>query len=180
MSYEAIQCGLKMQPHQGEWSRITPTDSMTGVWKILEYIPVPRLSYKDADSVQWWYVFINSSFFFLQLRAALHSFSYHFRPPHQKHPRQVQDGQLIHHSVLEELAKGYKPKAYMSSTNFNWDKNTLEKLKMIETDPYAQAGDILFRLSKPDLSIMPADVHVLRTLSSSGEFVFYSVQGFKA
>ena len=54
MSYEGLNCGLKMQPHMGQWSPITPNDSMTFFWKILEYIPLPRLSYQTADSVEWW------------------------------------------------------------------------------------------------------------------------------
>ena len=59
MSYEAISCGLKMQPHLGEWSPITDNVSMNFFWKILEYIPLSRLSYQTANSVEWWYVFLS-------------------------------------------------------------------------------------------------------------------------
>jgi hypothetical protein len=52
MSYEAIRCGLKMIPYRGEWRRLKPSSSMTGLWKIVELMPIKRLTYRDAESVE--------------------------------------------------------------------------------------------------------------------------------
>ncbi|KAJ6599273.1 hypothetical protein DFH09DRAFT_902966 [Mycena vulgaris] len=150
MTYEAITFGLAMQPHQGEWSRIPRHPSMTWFWKLFEYgpIPIPRLSYVDADSVEW--------------------------PPHCESPRQVQAGQLIHESVLSELAEGYYPKARIYN-GVDWDESTLKGLSMIEGDPYIQADEILSRIDKLDWwtgGVSKADVDVLMTLASSGKSFF--------
>ena len=50
MTYEAIRYGLKMTPYEGQWSAIKLEESLSGIWKILEYLPLCRLSYKDAES----------------------------------------------------------------------------------------------------------------------------------
>ncbi|KIJ34082.1 hypothetical protein M422DRAFT_233549, partial [Sphaerobolus stellatus SS14] len=50
MSYEAVHHGLRIQPHRGEWESIPPNPSLTFVWKIIEVLPLRRLSYKDKET----------------------------------------------------------------------------------------------------------------------------------
>ena len=101
------------------------------------------------------------------------AFSYQFRPPHCEGPRKVQNRQLIHQSVVEGMAKGYKPKARIYDEKIVWNVDSLKNV--IENDPYAQADDVLSRLRQPDWAtseVSDADVDVLGTLASSGEFIF--------
>ena len=107
-------------------------------------------------------------------------FLYHSRPPHWEHPRQVQKGQLIHESVLDGIPTGYEPKARIYDDEIAWDilvwdKAVLENRKMIEIDPYAQVGEVLSRLHQHDWAkseFPDADVDVLTTLASTGEFFY--------
>ena len=57
MSYEAISAGLKLNPTNVEWKWDElgqVHESLTFVWKLFEYLPFKRLSYKDAESHTWW------------------------------------------------------------------------------------------------------------------------------
>ena len=59
MSYEAISAGLLMEPSNVEWKWEQlgeVNESLTGVWKLFEYLPFKRLTYKDSDSMTVWYV----------------------------------------------------------------------------------------------------------------------------
>ena len=54
MSYEAISAGLLMEPSNVEWKWEQFGDvheSLTSVWKLFEYLPFNRLSYRDSDSM---------------------------------------------------------------------------------------------------------------------------------
>ena len=54
MSYEAISAGLLMKPSNVEWRREQFGDvheSLTGVWKLFEYLPFRQLSYRDSTSM---------------------------------------------------------------------------------------------------------------------------------
>ncbi|KAJ8494647.1 hypothetical protein ONZ45_g13171 [Pleurotus djamor] len=79
MTYEAQFCGLLIEPYTGNWVPVTPKESLTGVWMLLEIIPFGALSYKDKDSLTW--------------------------RPHLGKPRKIQSGQLIHQSVFATPAK---------------------------------------------------------------------------
>ncbi|KAJ7206048.1 hypothetical protein GGX14DRAFT_367632 [Mycena pura] len=144
MSYEAIKSGLEMVPHQGEWTRIALYQSMTWFWKFLEYIPMPRLSYRDADSMESW-------------------------PPHNMHPRLIQRGQKIHESVLQELELGNIPQARMYDDKVAWTAAALKEAKLIEEDPYDRADLSLCRIENLDAG----DLSVLKTLASHGKFSTY-------
>jgi hypothetical protein len=50
MTYEAISNGLKMARFNKKWEEPKPSESLTGVWKALEYLPFGRLSYADQES----------------------------------------------------------------------------------------------------------------------------------
>ncbi|KIJ47266.1 hypothetical protein M422DRAFT_164201 [Sphaerobolus stellatus SS14] len=54
MSYEAIEFGLRLERSPVKWSTIIPNPSMTWYYKLLEYIPVKRLSYKNQDDADYW------------------------------------------------------------------------------------------------------------------------------
>ncbi|THU84865.1 hypothetical protein K435DRAFT_583361, partial [Dendrothele bispora CBS 962.96] len=73
MSLHAIRWGLKMAPYHGQRKPIKFNESLTGFWKVLEFLPFRRLTYKDENHTTYW--------------------------PHRGAPRQVQAGQLIHQSV---------------------------------------------------------------------------------
>ncbi|KAF7333696.1 WD40 repeat-like protein [Mycena venus] len=132
MTYEAIQCGLKMKTYEGKWSPIDQRDSMTGFWILFECIPVliSRLSYRDDSSVEYWL-------------------------PHWGCPRQVKRGQLVHESVLEELKEDYTKATFYE--DISWTKEALEKRDMIVKDPYADADRILsdiHQLREADLDVL--------------------------
>ena len=85
----------------------------------------------------------------------------------------MQNGQLIHESVLDKMAKRYKPKAHIYDEELVWEEATLKDRMMIEKDPYTQANDVFSHLRELDWTtseISDADVDVLSTLASSGEF----------
>lgn len=54
MSYEAISAGLLKKPSNVEWKWEQCGDvheSLTSVWKLFEYLPFKRLSYRNIDSM---------------------------------------------------------------------------------------------------------------------------------
>ncbi|THU97213.1 hypothetical protein K435DRAFT_889731 [Dendrothele bispora CBS 962.96] len=86
MSYEAISCGLKMEAYRGEWVPIELKESLTPFWWFLEILPVSRLLYKDTEH---------------KIVGSVPVIHNKYRP-HFAQPRQVQPGQLIHESVLND------------------------------------------------------------------------------
>ncbi|KAF8805056.1 hypothetical protein BYT27DRAFT_6682806 [Phlegmacium glaucopus] len=56
MSYEAISAGLLMELSNLEWKWDQLGDvheSLTGFWKIAEFLPITRLTYEDTASTTW-------------------------------------------------------------------------------------------------------------------------------
>jgi hypothetical protein len=50
MSYEAMRWGLRMELYHGKWEKFDNQSSMTLFWRIIECMPLTRLSYKhDAE-----------------------------------------------------------------------------------------------------------------------------------
>ncbi|KAF8499324.1 hypothetical protein BU17DRAFT_59207, partial [Hysterangium stoloniferum] len=59
MSYEAAWAGLRLMDSDvaWKWDELGPmNESLTSVWKLLEYLPIKRLSYESGDTVTWRYV----------------------------------------------------------------------------------------------------------------------------
>ena len=57
MLYEAMEFGLRVKPLQvGKWAGPAHNPSMNRFWKIMEYIPVHRLSYGkgEGDETKAW------------------------------------------------------------------------------------------------------------------------------
>ena len=53
MLYEGIEFGLRVEPFQaGEWAGPVHNPSMNWFWSIMEFIPIPRLSYGDGHGDQ--------------------------------------------------------------------------------------------------------------------------------
>ena len=53
MSYETITAGLRLHANKLDWKwdqLDQVNESLTFIWRLLEYLPVKRLTYKDADS----------------------------------------------------------------------------------------------------------------------------------
>ncbi|KAJ7741141.1 hypothetical protein B0H16DRAFT_51389 [Mycena metata] len=59
MGNEALRAGLKIRASNVEWKweeleDSRPTESLTGIWRLLEVLPFRRLSYVDGRGVTWW------------------------------------------------------------------------------------------------------------------------------
>ncbi|EIN07512.1 WD40 repeat-like protein [Punctularia strigosozonata HHB-11173 SS5] len=127
MTYEATSKGLRVRPFDGTWQPFRPNPSMSFIWRIVELIPLRRLTYQDrpqgsSDDTQRW-------------------------PPHLSSPRRVLDGQLVHESVFE--LKDYKPRARLSG-QLSWDKSVLRDKGMLETDPYLSMEALVEQLAKQE------------------------------
>lgn len=56
MANESIACGLRLKPSTKptEWSLAAPTDSMKPLYRILEYLPITHLTYRNTiESVRY-------------------------------------------------------------------------------------------------------------------------------
>ena len=51
MTYEAIMYGLRIKAYEGVWEPPQLTESLKGLWNLLELLPFPCLSYEDAHSL---------------------------------------------------------------------------------------------------------------------------------
>jgi hypothetical protein len=51
MTYEAINSGLRMKTFDKQWGEYKPSESLTFGWKMLEILPLSRLTYKTEESV---------------------------------------------------------------------------------------------------------------------------------
>ncbi|KAJ7167522.1 hypothetical protein C8R46DRAFT_1093281 [Mycena filopes] len=157
MGNEALRAGLKMRASNVEWKweeieNSHPTESLTGIWRLLEFLPFRRLSYVDTHSVTW--------------------------RPHFSKGRIIKPHQKIHASVA--FIKDYKPRAILSNHIKEWD-DILEKGSRDELSWAEGLKDILeldlFDLSNVRLLIDEAtsdgasnsSLVRLRFLSSTGE-----------
>ena len=101
MLSQAIAHELLVRPYQGGWSDPEPIDSMTWFWRILEILPLKRLSYDaaESDTTLWWYVLRwNATTKLVVIEI------FYFRP-HAAASRQIQKHQLIHESAVAYLRK---------------------------------------------------------------------------
>lgn len=61
MVYEAVGAGLRMDLVKG-WTEEQPPiefhESLTGIWWLLEVLPIKRLTYKSRDGITWLWVLI--------------------------------------------------------------------------------------------------------------------------
>ncbi|KAF8499326.1 hypothetical protein BU17DRAFT_59212 [Hysterangium stoloniferum] len=88
MSCEAAWAGLRLLRSDvaWKWDQLGPmNESLTSVWKLLEYLPIKRLSYESGDSA-W--------------------------RPHRGRGRKIQPGQKVHVSAAY-CQKSYSPKAVL-------------------------------------------------------------------
>ncbi|PPQ84948.1 hypothetical protein CVT25_004461 [Psilocybe cyanescens] len=148
MSYEAIKKGLKMEPHRHPFKSLIPMSSMNMFYRVVEYFPISRLSYKGRDDIIRW-------------------------PPSRQSPRRILLGQLIHESVFATGSedKEYEPAAKFWDNGLGWDKVSLEKQKMVEDDPYSRADEALRALEKSHGEQEAVDdhhFHALVAVSASG------------
>jgi hypothetical protein len=56
MTYEAVNGGLRMMPFDKEWVEYKSSESLTLGWRILEILPLGRLTYKTEEGVTRRYV----------------------------------------------------------------------------------------------------------------------------
>ncbi|KAH9485777.1 hypothetical protein JR316_0002692 [Psilocybe cubensis] len=123
MTYESITWGLRTTPFDQSWQPLYPQSSMTGLWKIAEYIPFKRLSYTGPNDVT--------------------------RSLHKQAPRRIMPGQLIHESVRDSYTGSMnKPLAcFRNGSGRSWDHwDGLHNI--IENDPYIQPSTVLDRIQK--------------------------------
>ncbi|KAF7972140.1 hypothetical protein HWV62_18876 [Athelia sp. TMB] len=114
MCYEAMSCGLKMTLHSviWKWEELGALhESLTGVWKVFEYIPFKRLTYKNASPTTYRW--------------------------HRGQGRIIQHGQKVHISVAF-ARDGYQPSAKypklkMSEAEAKWKSLLLSKTTIKNT-----------------------------------------------
>ncbi|KAI0044937.1 hypothetical protein FA95DRAFT_1608100 [Auriscalpium vulgare] len=105
MTSEALAHGLRAQPVSG-WESFPPHPSLGWIWKIIEVLPVRRLSYKDAASTT--------------------------RRLNLGRPREIKEGQLIHESVFKAIAEeNYTPPPRLPS-GLSWSLDSLAAHNMVE------------------------------------------------
>ncbi|TDL30078.1 hypothetical protein BD410DRAFT_850420 [Rickenella mellea] len=155
MTYEAASIGLRLEATQvgWKWDDIGEVrESLTSVWRIFEWIPFKRLTYKDETSTTY--------------------------RLHKGHGRKIQRGQKIHASVAL-CPKDYEPKAKLAfDDKFKWSKIvgrgsitdikwTIDLKDYLELDifDYSMAKDITGRLIRSLASNTEIDPQVLFRLS---------------
>jgi len=116
MYYQAVAAGLRLDPLKTEAKIEEPRtevhESLSGIWWLLEVLPIRRLSYKTKDNT--------------------------VRRPHFGAARQVQHGQTIHSTVLATIqATVQKGKGYIPKAKFSWNwKKPHEWDDLLEQDLY--------------------------------------------
>jgi hypothetical protein len=53
MSYEAISNGLRMLPFSKKWEKPKRNKSLTGFWRVLEFVPFSRLTYVSEEDITY-------------------------------------------------------------------------------------------------------------------------------
>ncbi|OCH94605.1 WD40 repeat-like protein [Obba rivulosa] len=150
MIYEAVAAGLKLN----DWTTNTkpPTDvheSLTGLWWLLELLPMKHLTYKTKDGT-------------IQQR-------------HRGNPRLMKDGQKIHNSIMLALQdeggrNSYSPKAIPINTmGFTWEQLGVHP---ISQEVYGHLEQDLFGLVERDLE------ECGRTISSLSDGKGTDIDGF--
>ena len=123
MLYEALQYGLKVKVNVKGWGSPEHKPSMNWFWRILDLYPFRRLTYKDSDSTERWYV--PTLFLFMVAEPLI----YDHRPPHRGRGRRIQKGQLIHESVVKHMQahRDYTPGALdpENALEWSWDASCL-------------------------------------------------------
>ncbi|OCH91828.1 hypothetical protein OBBRIDRAFT_871796 [Obba rivulosa] len=123
MVYQAIAAGLLLDMlnegiKEDEAKETDPEvhESLTGVWWLLEWLPIKHLSYKSkAGTLRW---------------------------PHAGDPRELKGGQMIHSTVLATLRRDNRtePKSYKPKANAPWDWAKVDEWgkedPRLEQDPY--------------------------------------------
>jgi hypothetical protein len=107
MTTEASKAGLLLTPFAWRWDEIKKAkdvnESLTGLWRMLEILPIKRLSYANKDGVTRRQVFLALAFPLITDLMRL------FRP-HLGRRRKILPGQLVHRSVYgsDRLHPSYK------------------------------------------------------------------------
>ncbi|KAL0958322.1 hypothetical protein HGRIS_000467 [Hohenbuehelia grisea] len=123
MSYEALECGLNMVPYIPKWSSSipTPSSSLSFGWRLMEYLPWPRLLYKgprsDATTMRL----------------------------HRGRGRRVLANQEIHVSVLNALDNEYHP---LASSKTPWNSTAIKNANLVASDPYTSTLAFLSKLNR--------------------------------
>ncbi|KAJ7637983.1 hypothetical protein DFH06DRAFT_1002113 [Mycena polygramma] len=157
MLYEAIQWGLRTRPYEKKWVKTDRMDSMNWFWWILEYIPIPHLTYQIMGSEEPGLGADNNVANTIKWRQ------------HKQQPRQIQKGQKIHETVLNDLRDGYVPSARFYDAELSWLLTSDWKDSVLEVDMYMQAAEILGSLKKEE-NLSEEQIKRLLELTSSGRF----------
>jgi hypothetical protein len=88
--------------------------------------------------------------------------------PHAGGPRQVQHGQFIHESVIENIKKTQiMPKALLYDSLSWHNAEALRNPELVERDIYSNASTLMNELGKKN-EVSEADFNTLLTLIASG------------
>ncbi|KZV99935.1 hypothetical protein EXIGLDRAFT_199363 [Exidia glandulosa HHB12029] len=112
MTFEASRCGLLLTDTLRQWEDSNISESLSGAWNLLEYLPFSRVSFKQPqeNGTVWW--------------------------PHLGEPRAIKPGQMIHESAIDCQVEN---RATVPVGTF-WEE--LVHRDNIEHDPYAAAQHI--------------------------------------
>lgn len=118
MCYEALVAGLRLHSDKRHWPAkqdIVFRESLTGFWKILEWMPVRHLTYDDERTAKRRSVakFLTLSSFFTHVM---------FRA-HRGRGRYLRPGQMLHSSIIGGVERDndqYIPKASLEKAQNGW------------------------------------------------------------
>ena len=154
MSFEAVSCGLRLRPTKVEWNLDHLQDvkeSLTGVWRMFEWMPFKRLSYQDESSTVYRYV--------LKLTLEMNIYLWQTVSFHKGRGRKIKPGQKVHSSVAF-CDESYQPRAVLP------DEGCLYELVgkgSRSNREWMKGWEYLIELDIFDLSLMS---NVIETLKS--------------
>ncbi|KIM36837.1 hypothetical protein M413DRAFT_285325 [Hebeloma cylindrosporum] len=142
MSFEAVSCGLRLRPTKVEWNLEHLHDvkeSLTGVWKIFEWMPFKRLSYKDESSTNY--------------------------RPHKGRGRKIKPGQKVHSSVAF-CNESYQPRAILPARR---RLSELVGKGSRSNREWVEGWEDLLEMDIFDLSLMSNVIETLKSGTAGGE-----------
>ena len=154
MSFEAVSCGLQLRPTKVEWNLDHLQDvkeSLTGVWRMFEWMPFKRLSYQDESSTVYRYI--------LKLTLEMNIYLWQTVSFHKGRGRKIKPGQKVHSSVAF-CDESYQPRAVLP------DEGCLYELVgkgSRSNREWMKGWEYLIELDIFDLSLMS---NVIETLKS--------------
>ena len=184
MSFEAVSCGLRLRPTKVEWNLDHLQDvkeSLTGVWRMFEWMPFKWLSYEDESSTVYGYV-LNLAPEMMFYLSKIVSF-------HKGQGRKIKPGQKVHSSVAF-CDERYHPSAILpdqgclyelvgkgSRSNTEWVKGWEDLIEMDIFD-LSLMSDVVEKLKSGTKGGSSMWVYRLTAMTSTGGHLFTLERAF--